>query len=339
MSSVAGLGLMGMTYEYPDKPGDPVIFTTAILNSPVLAGPVDLHRREDLELSSALHALAFHGAGRHPIGIVAGDKPDRQLIVGDRAWGTELTQLTVSDIGQSAHPTPREQMAQAHRFRDRLQERVDADSAAYGHLERRAVTVQRQLGAVLPRHDEALVADIANALKEDRGVLFVGHEPGLGDRGMYGAYGPYSVTVQQIPGIEGIGIFVACDFEVSRSAAIEAFSKRVAIKDKPGNEILIVTCAVPDAYGWASSTDYAIFQQLQGVVQSGLPLLTTPPVHVKGILIHESPGAPGLILLNDTDDVPWRAGPGSTIPAPPPAGPVFRHPNIVSDSTPRDSTT
>ena len=322
MSSVAGLGLMGVEIGDPD---DPIMITSAVLDHAAVPGVVDLHQREDLELWSALHALAWHGAGRHPLGVLTGDKPDRKLIQGNRTWGTELTQLTINHIYPPTRPTPRDQLAQAHRFRDQLKQRVESDPATYPHLAGHAVTIHKNSAEVLPKKDGPLVDQIAEALKEDKGVLFLSHGPGPGDQGLYGTFGPFHVTVQAIPGITGTGVFVACDFEVRRSEAMAALAGRVADKDKPGNEILIITCGVPDEYGWVSASDHAIFRHLFMARESGANLLPKPPTHIRGILIHESPDAPGLILLNDTDDVPWLT-PTSTVLTARPPGPLFRRP-------------
>lgn len=328
MSDIGGRGLIGIELIPVDTPDDPIMITTAVLDHPVVVGPVDLHRREDLELWSALHALAYYGVGRHPLGVVTGDKPDRMLTLGDRSWGTELTQLTIGDIASAVRPTPREQMAQAHRFRDRLQARIESIGSSYPHLEGQAVTIQKLFRQTLPKKDEALLNQIAEALKEDKGFLFEGPGHARSDRGQYGNFGPFDVTVQAIPDLEGINIFVACDFEVRQSEAIAALAKRVAAKDVPGNDILIVTCCVPDPQGWASATDHSIFHHLRSAQDSGLLILQEKPAHIRGILIHESPDAPGLILLNDSQDVPWLGA--SSRPTAPP-NPQFRRPGVTQD--------
>jgi hypothetical protein len=57
LSNDVGLGLMGVQLQPLNEPDDPILIITAVLNQPVVSGRVDLHRREDLELWSALHAL------------------------------------------------------------------------------------------------------------------------------------------------------------------------------------------------------------------------------------------------------------------------------------------
>src|SRR5690242_15703530 len=155
---------MGVELQQGD-PDDPILITSAVFNQPVVAARhVDKDRREDLELWSALHALAYHGVGRHPLGVLTrdnpNDSPDRTLVSGDRTWGAELTQLTVTS---AAPPTPRQQMAQAVEFRDRLQQRIESDPTTYAHLAGRAVTIQKK-GTIptnsadtLPKNDDSLL--------------------------------------------------------------------------------------------------------------------------------------------------------------------------------------
>ena len=109
MRNDVGLGLMGIELTELNAPDDPILITTAVLNQPVISGPVDKDRREDLELWSALHALAYHGAGRHPLGVLTrdhpNDRPDRKLIStpGSR-WHRHT--VSVADSSSALSPTP-----------------------------------------------------------------------------------------------------------------------------------------------------------------------------------------------------------------------------------------
>src|SRR4051812_38502081 len=88
-------------YEH-DNPDDPFITGASILDFPVVAGPLDKDRREDLQLFSALQALSLKGFTRSPLNVELGlDPPDRWLAHGDRRWATELTELTVADVRQA----------------------------------------------------------------------------------------------------------------------------------------------------------------------------------------------------------------------------------------------
>jgi hypothetical protein len=329
---------MGVQLGSLDDSDDPILITTAVFNRPVVAGHVDLQRREDLELWSALHALAHLGAGLHPLGVLTNDdpyqRPDRTLVWRDRTWGTELTQLTVTNVSPAATPTPRQEMAQAARFRDRLQQRIESEPTAYAHLVGRAVSIQKFPTKVLPKRDGPLLDQIAEALKQDKGVLTVDKAAGAISQGMYGSYGPMGVTAHAAPGIAGFSIHVSCNFSIRRSEAIAAYAERIAVKDEPGNDIVVVTCGVPDKHGWASASDHALFLHLQSAIRSGIRLLPTKPTHIHGVIIHQSPNDLELILAHESGDVPWRSSPpGSEAysDAPPGAAPATQSP----ESSPR----
>jgi hypothetical protein len=146
-------------------------------------------------------------------------------------------------------------------------------------------------------------------------------------QGMYGRHGPLEVTVQAVRGIAGFAVHMAYDFPVRRSEALAAFAERIAAKDEPGNDVVVVTCGVPDENGWASATDHALFLHLLTTYRSGAYILPKKPTHIRGLLIHQSPDSPGLLLLaNDDDDLPWRVSPGSGAHAGPPPSPRFRRP-------------
>jgi hypothetical protein len=154
----------------------------AVVDRPFVAGTVDKYRREDLQLLSALHALAKSGAGRHPLGVTTGDRPDRYLVNGSRVRGTELTQLTLDHV-------VREDLAHQRLFARRLAQRMQSRPLNYRHLQGRAVTLSKHFGERVPRDNAPLLSEIARALQEDRGYFAQGHDMSrgharqLGDRG------------------------------------------------------------------------------------------------------------------------------------------------------------
>lgn len=96
-------------------PDDPFVVLTTPLDEQRLPGPIKKPDREDLQVQSALNALAANGVARGSLTAKHGeDPPDRYVILGDRRWATELTELTVQDI--------RGDLAVVRRFGRRLQE-------------------------------------------------------------------------------------------------------------------------------------------------------------------------------------------------------------------------
>lgn len=157
--------------------------------------------------------------------------------------------------------------------------------------------------------------------------MSVDQASGAISQGMYGNYGPLEVTAQAVPDSTGFAVYMAYDFPVRRSEALAAFAERVAAKDKPGNDIVIVTCGVPDEHGWASATDHALYLHLLATYESGAYILPKKPTYIRGLLIHQSPDSPGLLLLaNDDDDLPWLVSPDPGALSRGPIGPGFRRP-------------
>src|SRR5689334_6537643 len=145
----------------PDDVDDPLEIIGAILDRPLLAGPIDKHRREDLQVLSVLEALGGVGALRHPIEVRVGeDPPDRYLRHGNREWGTELTELTVQDV--------RQDLAPVRQFGRELHERLEARATEFAHLRGRMVTLAKLTDSPLPKDHGQLLADAEAALLVDK---------------------------------------------------------------------------------------------------------------------------------------------------------------------------
>lgn len=274
------------------------------LDYPSIAGPVDQNRLEDLQLWAALSALGLSGLACHPLEVRCGEtaRPDRWLIHGTRTWGTELTELTVQHV--------RQELAQVRWFGRQLRQRVLAQASEYSHLKGRMVSLSAVPDRSLPRDFEPLLADLEQVLAEDIG--FVGEDVDVSKgfpehfgsrRGFYGIHGPFIVVANPASGSDDILISASTQSEVYRSEAITALGKRVTAKDKPGNEVLFVTCGLPDKYGYTCPADQSIFQLLWGAVEPGVEILPPTLVHIRGVLIHL--WNTNLFILQGTEDLPW----------------------------------
>ena len=287
----------------PIDDDDPIRIFGAVLERPLIPPPVTKARWEDLQTWTALHALTSIGAARNPLGVSTGERPDRHLVHGERSWPTELTQLTVDHL-------KRQDLAQVRAFGRRLRLRIQSRASEYEHLQGRVATITKTRDGGLPKDDRVLLADLETALLEDKGFVGEGQDltnglpSNLGNRGFYGVYGPFDLTVQKLPGNNEIAISASCQIPVRRSEAIEALANRIAKKDKEHNEILIVTCGVPDEYGYACVADHALFQFLWESRNSGIDIIPDKPKHLRGILIH-SLDSPRLLHWQASDDVPW----------------------------------
>jgi hypothetical protein len=268
-----------------------------------LTGPISKERREDLQLWAALEAMGGSGVARHPLGTRIGENPpDRYLVHGGRAWGTELTELTVQDV--------RRDLAPVRRFGRELQERLRARSPDFAHLKGRLVTLAKLDDSPMPKDYSQLLSDLEGVLAVDSGFegedvdLTQGLPQQLGRRGMYGDHGPFNVLAHPGTGNSDIMVSASSQTQVRRSEAIAALSARVAAKDKVGNEILLVTCGLLDEKGYTCPADQIIFHFLHESSAAGVSILPQKPVHIKGVLMHLW-NSPHLFHWESGNDVPW----------------------------------
>src|SRR5450759_2784480 len=92
--------IVHMMLQLQSASGEPLIMPIGgVLDQPRLS-PFgnDKDRLEDLQIWYVLKELACHAGTRHPLAIRPGnDPPDRMLVHGQRAWPTELTELTIEN--------------------------------------------------------------------------------------------------------------------------------------------------------------------------------------------------------------------------------------------------
>ena len=222
------------------------------------------------------------------------------LVYGNREWLTELTELTIENV--------RGDLARVRSIGRQLQQRLREPTADLTHLNGRMVMLAKQAGQTLSRDTLQLLDKLTDVLAEDKG--FVGEDIGSGPdmgRGTYGNHRPFIVTVNQTSPSGEVIVSATSQSELFRSEVIAAFGKCVTEKDLPENEIVVISCGLPDKQGYICPYDHAIFLTLQKAIAEGIDILPTPPTNIRG----------GLVLLWDTDqlftwgegdDFPWGAG-------------------------------
>jgi hypothetical protein len=301
--------IIGLGGHVEGASDDPFLVPTAgPLDVPFIAGPVSKDRREDLQVWAALHSLGLNGISLHPLDVqyVEDDPPDRLLVSGDRTWGVELTELTVQDA--------REELAPIRAFGRQLHQRVMKNAGNYTHLRGRLILLFADPGTGLPKKTETLLSDLEQALMADRGYVGEGLDSSaglpekLGESGMYGNHGPFHVVANLSSNADAILISASTQAKVFRSQAIDALGARISVKDRPGNDILVITCGLPDGYGYTCPADSAIFQLLLEAAQEGIDILPQRPAHVQGILIHLW-NTPHFIVWGNRD-LPWTVPDG-----------------------------
>jgi hypothetical protein len=294
------LGIAG----FNESDGEPFMMSLGgILDRQVFAGPVDKDRIEDLQIWAAMQALGFHNALKHPLSIrPGGDPPDRLISCGDRTWGVELTELTIQDV--------RQDLAPVRTFGRMLQQRLRDQPERFAHLRGRVVMLTKLADQALPRNLDSMLKDVEQALSEDRGDFgedmdwTAGAPEHLGERGRYDNQEAFSIVVNKSNDGAVVHVSATSHFQLYRSKALSALGARIKAKDKPGNEIIIVTCGLPDRQGYACPSDHDLFIVLEQAAKDKIPGMTERLSHVLGILIHLW-GSNQIYSLTDDQDVPW----------------------------------
>jgi len=274
-----------------------------ILDQQVFAGPVDKDRIEDLQIWSAMQALAFLGVLRHPLSIrPGGDPPDRIISCGNDTWGAELTELTIQDV--------RQDLAPVRTFGRKLQQRLRDQAERFSHLRGRVVMLTKLRDQALPRRFDHMLGEVEQALEVDKGYFGEdmdwsdGPPERLGERGRYGNHGAFSIVVNRTPNDGEVQVSATSQFELHRAKTLAALEARIAAKDKVGNQIIIVTCGLPDRQGYACPSDHDLFNVLLQAAKEGIPVLTNPLTYANGVLIHLW-GSNQIYALTENNDVPW----------------------------------
>lgn len=284
--------------------GEPFMMSLGgVLDRPVFAGPVDKDRIEDLQIWAAMQALGFNNALRHPLSIrPGGDPPDRLISYGDRTWGVELTELTIQDV--------RQDLAPVRTFGRKLQQRLRDQPERFAHLRGRVVMLTKVADQNLPRNPDSMLKDAEQILEEDRGHFgedvdrTAGAPKNLGERGRYDSCGAFSITVNKSNDESVAHVSATSHFQLYRSKALKALGARVKAKDRPGNEIVIVTCGLPDRQGYMCPSDHDLYNVLLQAAKDNIPVMTEPLSHVLGVLIHLW-GSNQIYSMQENDDVPW----------------------------------
>jgi hypothetical protein len=267
-------------------------------------GPIAKEQLEDLQIWSVLQVLASSEGTLHPLSVrpIVPDPPDRMITYGNREWRTELTELTIKDI--------RGDLARVRLIGRQLQERLRERSADFGHLDGWTVFLAKLDGHELPRCTGELLSEFMELLVEDKG--FVGQDVGYGPdmgRGIYGPSGPFAITVNQTGQPDHVLVSATSQAMLFRSEVIEALENCVAEKDVPENEIVIISCGLPDKQGYICPFDHAIFLTLEKAVAEGVDILPNPRKHLRGGLIHLWDTTKMITWHGDGEnDFPWGNG-------------------------------
>jgi hypothetical protein len=233
------------------------------------------------------------------------DPPDRWLAHGDRRWATELTELTVADV--------RRTISQPRMFARHLTTRINDNLERYAHLRDRIIMLSCDEDVTVPRDASALLDSLAHTLTSDIGYVDEGIDFSNGfpeslpmERGHHGQHGPFLVTVQAINAGGAVAVSASVQTRIKRSDAVAALTARVAAKDHSTNELLLVTCGMPDTQGYTCSVDSSIFQLLYEGQRDHVEVLPCFPRlrHLNSVVLHLW-NTPHSIVWGKNPDLPW----------------------------------
>jgi hypothetical protein len=269
-----------------EEPIDPLVVVPGFIDVATLPSPVTQQRLEDLQLFGFLTAVAA-GGGQHPlrVDVPLKDPPDRYIRSPTTSWGIELTELTLEDVRSALAPI---------RAAGRMLQAALEESTEHEHLRGRIINAT-VLPAKFTDDPRAGVGAAVEVLKENRGsTADVSYDPISGPperlptEGIYGDAGPFHVIVNgPPPGIPGrITVSATTSARIRRSEAVAALEARIEAKDLPGNELLLVSCGLPDKKGYTCEVDSWIFQLLVDAFESGHGALNYAPQHLMSIAVH-----------------------------------------------------
>jgi len=283
--------------ERPEDPG--WMIPASPLDVAILQGPIEKDRREDLQILSfaAMLAATGGGGGPHPVEIQCGeDPPDRVVVAGGIRHAVELTELTVSDA--------RVDLARARAIAPKLRALLLSKRQKFTHLIGRRV-----VASVMPKLDKSVespnVEELGAMLEKDVGYVGqdvdasdVFEKPWTSERGFYGQHGTVVLTVfpDGIPG--DFFVISSGQAEIGLRDTLEALEQRIRAKDIQGNDVLLITCCLPDSRGFVCPVDEFMFRLIKEDAKGFAP----KPTHLKSVLLHLW-GTPEWALLYRHPDV------------------------------------
>lgn len=291
------IGIHGTEEGHSD---DPFWATPASpLDAPILQGPLSRDRREDLQTLAFALAVSVVDNPGHPIEIARGaDPPDRTFTVNGATLAVELTELTASEI--------RADLAQARQLGRLLETELRGDVGRFRPLVGRRIALSVLPMNVAPYDAVQMIHQLCTMLESDRGCVGDGvdlsaglPDPWPNQHGFYGQQGPVMVQSYRDGMPNEIVVSSSCQAQISLSQTIATVAERVQVKDRECNELLVMSCGMPDERGYVCPIDAFMFQ----FIKEHLDRIQLSPVRLKGVVLHLW-GTPEWIDLFRSRDVP-----------------------------------
>lgn len=292
--------LIGLQGHEVGKEDDPIWSLPAQPLDRPISGKISKARREDLQiLAFAMTSLNMVSEDT-PFEILNGrDPPDRIIRIGTRDEAVELTELTITDV--------RRELDAARKLGWGLQDLLHKTCSRYEHLVGQTVSLSIADPSQLPRNQDSLLNDLCLALSQDKGCVGDGIDfsqgmpnPWPNDFGFYGQQGPVYVKVDR-GGLEN-DFFVSssCQSEIRLSEAVEVVRQRVEVKDLECNQVLLMSCGLPDQRGYVCPLDHFLFEQ----VRQHINRFQLSPVNLRGVFLHQWGTHNWLELYRSSSDPP-----------------------------------
>jgi hypothetical protein len=124
-------------------------------------------------------------------------------------------------------------------------------------------------------------------------------------RGFYGNLGLVILQVDNMPERpDDVLVVAATQARFLRSEAIAALQRAINAKDDPRNDVVLITCGLPDSHGYLCPMDSFLFNDLVQAVSGGVTI--TPPRHLQGVIVHDwSSGQLIEVWAREGSRLPW----------------------------------
>lgn len=252
------------------------------LDAPALPSPVTKHQLEFIQASSYALALAMTMPDASPTAISRGDEPpDFFFQTAFARIAVEVTHLTIQQTRHELHLA--RQLGQA------VKQHFCTREHSVPHLVGRQISLTVLDIAQIPRQLGDLVDQITSGLvSEDRGYIGEGIDLSHGlperwnDRGFYGDLGPVHVLVHANKVSEETRVTYGCQCLVTLDEVVAVLRDQIARKDRPQNEILLISVGAPDMNGNICPVDQFLFNFLREHVER----VSIEPKHLTVVDLH-----------------------------------------------------
>jgi hypothetical protein len=101
-----------------------------------------------------------------------------------------------------------------------------------------------------------------------------------------------------------ISVVASAQAQLHESEALEVLTKRIAAKDDPRNQLLVISCGLPDPAGYVCPIDLFLFKLVADAANVGKLVITAE--HLKAAVLHSAQSGQVVELFRAPGAVaPW----------------------------------